>query len=321
MDYRLEYITRMLAKISHKRFESYVIHRIWNAIDNPSLQFVCQQYISRDGNKYALADLFLPQLDIVVEINEPAHFKNQAADSLRNYEISKHAEVYVINCFEIVDGKVVYCNLERLNERIDTVIEQIKKRVQATSLIPWKGINSPEEIRERGVLHVEDNVSMRTIEDIANIFGTKPKYKGYLREGGTWVPNKIGEELIWWPNSHHRSWKNIPSADNTTILEYPINENARKKHLNDHINSNVQRITFIKDKDWLGINTYKFVGVYQLNKKNLLKKKCVFGNVFLNIIFFLLNILKKDQLGKMVKKPKSNDHIRIGTIPITLSGN
>lgn len=83
MDYKLDYLTRMLTKISHKRLESYVIHRIWNVLNNPDVHFVFQQYVVRKAGKYALADLYLPQFGVVIEINEPAHYKNKEADNIR----------------------------------------------------------------------------------------------------------------------------------------------------------------------------------------------------------------------------------------------
>lgn len=107
--------TRMLTKISHKRLESYVIHRIWNVLDNPDIHFVFQQYVVRKSGKYALADLYLSQLGVVIEINEPAHYKNQEADNIRNAEISKHVDVEVIDCYDVVYGKAVACSLAELN--------------------------------------------------------------------------------------------------------------------------------------------------------------------------------------------------------------
>lgn len=280
MDYKLDYITRMLTKISHKRLESYVIHRIWNALDDTDIHFVFQQYVVRKEGKYALADLFLPQLNIVVEINEPAHYKNKEADNIRNAEISEYAEVKVIDCYNVVNGNAVACSLAELNQRTDKVIEFIRNRIKETPVIPWKGADTPDEIRRRGILRVEDNVSLNTIDDIAPIFGTAPKHKGFLRVSAVWVPGKENNELVWWPNTAHPKWSNELSTDKLTITEYPKVESERHAHMMSHIHKGVKRITFLKYTDWLGINTYRFVGVFQINKeKSIREDKCVWERI------------------------------------------
>lgn len=73
MDYQLDYMEHLFSNIKHKRTESYVIHRIWNKLDDARILFKVQQEVRLPNGKYALADLFLPQLNIVVEVNEPFH--------------------------------------------------------------------------------------------------------------------------------------------------------------------------------------------------------------------------------------------------------
>lgn len=280
MDYKLDYITRMLTKISHKRLESYVIHRIWNALDDTDIHFVFQQYVVRKEGKYALADLYLPQLNLVVEINEPAHYRNKEVDNIRNSEISQHADVVVIDCYNEVDGKAVACSLLELNHRTDNVIEFIRIRIEETVIFPWKGTETPEEIQRRGAISVSENVSLNTIDDIAAIFGTKPKHRGFLRVSGISVPNKENKEVVWWPNTSHSKWCNELSPDKLFITEYPKKESERHGHLMSHIDKNIKRITFLKYTDWLGMNTYRFVGVFQLNKEKSIKEnKCVWERI------------------------------------------
>ena len=45
MDYKLEYMERLFAKISKKKTESYVISRIWHQLDDDRVKFVVQQYV------------------------------------------------------------------------------------------------------------------------------------------------------------------------------------------------------------------------------------------------------------------------------------
>lgn len=280
MDYKLDYITRMLTKISHKRLESYVIHRIWDKLDNTDVHFVFQQYVVRKEGKYALADLYLPQLNLVVEINEPAHYKNKEADNIRNSEISQHADVVSVDCYNVVGDNAEPCSLSELNDRTDRVVALIQQRISENGLTPWKWADSPEEIRQRGVLKVDENVSLHTIDDIAAVFGTKPKHRGFLRVSAVWVPNKENEELVWWPNEHHTKWHNKLSPDNLTIIEYPKNESERRGHMLSHVDKGVKRITFLKYTDWLGMNIYRFVGVFQINpEKSRKENMCVWERI------------------------------------------
>lgn len=63
IDFKLDYMATMFRKISHKRFETYVIQRIWHRLNDNEIQFVTQQYVDRPkDDEYALADLYLPQV-------------------------------------------------------------------------------------------------------------------------------------------------------------------------------------------------------------------------------------------------------------------
>lgn len=67
MDFKLDYMARLFRSIRNKRFESYAIQRIWHQLDDDREQFVTQQYFKRKDGGYALADLYLPQINMVVD--------------------------------------------------------------------------------------------------------------------------------------------------------------------------------------------------------------------------------------------------------------
>lgn len=281
MDYKLEYITRMLTKISHKRLESYVIHRLWNVLDNPDVYFVFQQYVVRREGKYALADLYLPQINLVVEIDEPAHFQNKEADTIREREISKHVEVVRIKCYNETGGVAEPCSLEELNLRIDKIVGLIRFKISelGPDFKPWKGIDTVKDIRRRGYISVEDNVSFYTIDDIAAIFGTRPKHRGFLRASGVGVPDKK-DEIVWWPNTNHKLWNNSISEDGMTITEFPKDMKEQVTHMRRHLHSPEKRITFLRYTDWLGITSYRFVGVFQIDPSKSEKEiKCIWKRI------------------------------------------
>ena len=52
------YVTRNFQKISGKRWELYVITRVIHSLNDPDIEYVCQQYINPPkNNEYYLADL------------------------------------------------------------------------------------------------------------------------------------------------------------------------------------------------------------------------------------------------------------------------
>lgn len=281
MEYKLDYISRLFSKISHKRTESYVINRLWNKLDDTRIQFVLQQYVLRKEGKYALADVYLPQLKLSVEVNEPYHYGNIESDKIRNAELAEYMEVKHINCYNVVDGKVVDCSLEEVNQRTDEVAAYIKQRIAelGNDFHPWKNTDTLADIQERGYLSVKDEVSLYTIDDIAAVFGTRPKHRGFLRASGVAVPNKP-DEVVWWPNTSHRKWENSLQKDGVTITECPRNESERAAHVRQHIGSNEKRIVFLRYTDILGLTSYRFMGVYQMNKEKSVKEnKCVWERI------------------------------------------
>lgn len=93
----MDYMERLFAKISKKKTESYVISRLWHQLNDDRVKFVVQQYIKRTQDKYALADLYLPQLNMFIEINEPFHKDENGVlreiDRIRNEEIARVTHV------------------------------------------------------------------------------------------------------------------------------------------------------------------------------------------------------------------------------------
>lgn len=277
MDYKLDYMERLFAKISKKKTESYVISRIWHQLDDDRVKFVVQQYIRRTQDKYALADLYLPQLNIFIEINEPYHKDENRVlreiDRIRNEEILNitNSKPIIIDCDN---------NIQEIHYQITDVISLIKQRIQemGDNFQPWDDVStlSVEYHRNKGYLKVEDNECLRTTDDVAEIFGTKPKHRGFLRASGATVPNKKNE-IIWWPNMEHRLWSNELSEDGMFIYEYPKAENKRTAHLKQWLSAPEEtRITFLLYKDDLGFCFYRFVGVFKLNKEKSIKEnKCV----------------------------------------------
>ena len=292
MDYKLEYMERLFAKIGKKKTESYVISRIWHQLNDDRVKFVVQQYIRRTQDKYALADLYLPQLNIFIEINEPFHKNNVEVDKVRNEEIinKTRSELRIIDCGYVTKGKdgkdeIHWKTLDEIHRQVTDVVKLIKQRILelGEDFKPWNDTNtlSVGYHRNKGYLKVEDNECLRTTEDVAAVFGTKAKHRGFLRASGAGIGENI---IVWWPNTEHRLWHNELSEDGMFIYEYPKQENKSitpAEHLKQWLSAPEEtRITFLRYKDDLGFCFYRFVGVFRLDKeKSIQENKCVWERI------------------------------------------
>ena len=94
--------------------------------------------------------------------------------------------------------------------------------------------------------------------------------------GTTPVPGKENIE-IWYPNINNRSgWSNELSDDGEIFTEYNKDDKKREEHVADCIKDNKRRIAFFRTKDALGIELYRFVGVFHLDTDATRKQgKCI----------------------------------------------
>lgn len=269
----------MLARIANKPTESYVINRIWHRLDDIRVRFVLQQYVRRK-NGYAFADLYLPQIGLIVEINEPYHYEptQKEKDELRNREVADatNADVLVINA----SG-----SLDEIHQQADEVVAEIRKRVSALGdrFLPCNysiSRSTPEYYKSRGFFSVNTEDWLTTIDDIAAVFGTKPKHRGFLRASSVAVPGKK-DEIVWWPQPNHKVWYNELSKDGCYIYEYnKRSEEERRHHVEYWLSHPQKRITFMKEMAYGVLPTYTFVGVFQINPQ-LSKEKnmCVWERI------------------------------------------
>lgn len=267
MDYRLEYISKLFEKTSKKKIETYVISRIWHLLSDLEIKFVPQQYVRRNNEKYALTDLYLPQIGLHIEINEPAHYtceERKEIDRLRNQEIEYKTNHFV---------RVVDCSksLEEIHQSIDYIVSEISENIQLKraegTFVPWSNGSefTPEFHKQKGILKINDKPCLRTIEDICKLFEVKVPVRGYLRLGGTMHPTQK-DLLIWWPIERNRLWENDINDSGDIIIERHRELEKRKNHVNDIIKNNYRRAVFFCNTDVLGFKFYRFKGIFEIDK-------------------------------------------------------
>ena len=98
---QLDHIAYMFnVRTKGKKYENFIINAISTKVGNPDLMPVTQQYVRNpnDSRKYYLLDLYFPQINFGVEIDEGQHMseEHQASDKVRE-EAIKNA----IKCEEV----------------------------------------------------------------------------------------------------------------------------------------------------------------------------------------------------------------------------
>ena len=286
-DYKLDYITRLFRKIRNKRFEAYVIQRIWDLLNDDSIRFVTHQYFKRnETGDYALTDLYLPQINMIVEIDEGQHIPREHEDILRSKDITQIRAVEGV-CIE----RIALCDkntlkaftMAEVHQQIDAVVKKIKDAVaeMGDKFQPWDDeLWTPEYYKRKGYFRVSDDDYIKSIDDAAAVFNTKAKHRGYLRAAGFDVPNKE-KVIVWCPAKDNKQWSNKLIEEDGQIFIYESNKVSSKKkaqHVKNHTakEGRETRITFFREKDDLGFNFYKFVGVFEIDAfKSRERKECV----------------------------------------------
>ncbi len=68
-----DYVIRRLSKLRNKRWELYVVSGILHALNYPDIAFTTQQAVRLKNGTKTITDMYFPQFDIHVEVDEPYH--------------------------------------------------------------------------------------------------------------------------------------------------------------------------------------------------------------------------------------------------------
>ncbi|MBK7762895.1 MAG: hypothetical protein IPI46_05910 [Bacteroidetes bacterium] len=259
---KLDYLSRSFSRAEKKKFEHYVVTRIWHLLDDTSIKIVTQQFITRPEGR-ALTDLYFPQLQLHIEIDEKHH--------RQQIEIDKIREADIINAtgHEIVRVDVTQ-ELELLNKEIFEIVEKIKqKKSSKLNFTPWdlETEYNPATYVKKGFISLDDDCAFKTMADACNCFGLAIKPKG-IWTGGVKHPYENGK-LIWFPKLYKNGkWNNSISSNEMVIQEICELPENQKTHIDTVLNKGMQtRIVFAKVRSPLGDIMYRFKGEFELDKE------------------------------------------------------
>ena len=278
-----EYIVNQLRRTFNKKYENYCITRIYHLLNRLDIKIVTQQLFKRDNGKIALADLYFPQINLIVEIDEGHHLTNKEEDRRRTEEIIKNK----VQAFE----EVIYYDLEieridvtkdidYINNRVGEVIELVRERINkmGSKFEPWnENYRLPQYYIDIGYIDAEDDVKFRTIQEVSELFN-----KGYKGTQKAWFSDKSDSNIrIWCPKvkvngvDYKVPYSNEFNEDTTVIYESSLENNKEFMYniLEGKEKDLTIRYVFTYYKDSSGMNMYRFKGIFEVDKDDTVKEK------------------------------------------------
>lgn len=267
-----EHILRILTKLKHKKYEYFVVSRIIQQIFDSDIKFVCQQLVRRpDGRGRALLDMYFPQLNISLEIDEPQHEnkENKLSDKQRTRDIINVAQLDEKR-IQILSENGQLKSLTRIAKDTDSFLEYLQEKAAHVRAdgewVPWDFDNelTAKPHLARGYIDAADDVLLRRHIDAIELFGRK--LKGH--QGGGWVPPKsYNLTMIWFPRLYKNDkWDNSLSDDGTQIIEKNLDDRGLSIMNQDQYGPNHHRAVFARRDEPLIGTLYRFVGVFEYSK-------------------------------------------------------
>lgn len=272
-----EYILRSLSRISKKKWEFFIISRILHGLDDDEIEFVTQQLVRRPDGSRALTDIFFPQFDIHLEIDEPHHNNQEVEDFKREQDIIQITG-HQIERIKIPDKSRTVGVIEEVRDEVDNIIKIIKGRKQIAikeeTFIPWdyESRYSADPVIARKIVSIKDNVVFRTQVEALRCFGFSGK--GWQR--GAWIIPDGTHDAVWFPRLYrHGIWLNELTDEGKTIYERALKDDAsayedgvrsiEKQRENNSKHPDRKYIVFAKARDALGFNLLRYVGSFTMN--------------------------------------------------------
>lgn len=266
---KTEYILKSIKKISHKKWEFFIVTRIIHGLTD-DIEFITQQLVRRPDGKRALTDLYFPQFNVHLEIDEPFHHKQKEEDFKREQDIvqiTNHTVFRIKIANDNNEERALSDIRADVDEFINHIVSLKGELVADNKFIPWDFENrySSDVVIRRGYVSIEDNVVFRTQVEAMRCFG----FNGKGWQKGAWSIPDGSNDYIWFPRLYeHGIWHNELSADGLRIFEQALNNNEdaklsiikQKEDVSKHPNRKM--IVFAKGRDALGFNLLRYVGTF-----------------------------------------------------------
>lgn len=268
----LAWAANRLRKAGHKIYEVYATSRIFHLLDDREIEFVTQQLVRLPGGTRALMDIYFPQFNLFVEIDEPYHngAEQARADDARTENLRRALATRQSSTIDApsdperitVGGQTI----AQFNEQIDGLVTRIvsmkRAKVDAGTFTPFVFGRraSVDYWRERGFISVSDRTELHSRADVGALFGIRPN-----QMKAVW---RVSEDtIVWWPKFYENAhWSNVLSPDGTEIVQTDKRTDAgagRSRVTRNDPRPGDRWLVFAHtDDEQFGGVYYNFVGVF-----------------------------------------------------------
>ena len=268
-DRKREYLIKTLSRTKKKDYENYIVNAIWHKLNRLDIQPVTQQYIKRSDGKYALVDLYFPQIKYAIECDEAYHIKNKYEDEKRQLTMEEILSSYDESSDFILRRISAYQSMASIELQIDKVVSEIKEVIKKCNLLSWDiDVPAYELALRTKWIGIDDGLRYDTISDICRCFGKDYKniQKSFFNinhKYTIWCPQLavIKDNQLISPAVH--GWINYLSDDWEIIYEKNQNVELERNKITDR--EKKPRITFAKCQNPFGKPNYRFIGVFNLD--------------------------------------------------------
>ena len=277
-----EYLIRTLSRTKRKDYENYVIGAIWHRLNNLEIKPVSQQYVKRSDGKFALLDLYFPQINVGVECDEAYHEHNVEPDKIREANVEQALSALQLGKNFTIIRINANTDIIEFEKQINNAVEKIKQLYENYKSPKWsEEKESVEKVIDSGVLSIYDNLQFTRIVDIAKCFGRNYKAMQsctfFISENTlVWCP-KLAVEIdgeLKAPSS--AGWLNI-LADNWNTITTVVPTD--KEHQEKYRRNDLEILVFAQSKNNLGHTMYRFLGVYAFEKSENNNKKIIYRRI------------------------------------------
>lgn len=181
-EWKYEYFVNQIHRTAYKKHENFIIGSLIHDTNLSELKPCLQHYAKRKDGKYALIDLYYPQIELAVEIDEEHHLKNSEGDKFRQLEIEEN-----LNCsffrIKIIEGNI----LCQINDLKTLIHEKMSKYRSSGKWIDWQ---EPKRI------NISEAKELFKETLFIKIKGRIDPDKLYDRQTGHWRIGKKKQEKI-----------------------------------------------------------------------------------------------------------------------------
>lgn len=275
---KFEYLAHMLNDRTYgKKYENYVVNAIYSKVNNPELVPVTQQYVKniKDKRRYYLLDLYFPQLNYGIEVDEGQHLEEEHKLS------DKQRSQNILSAIECEEGRISIFNdnktirsVSEINKQIDREVNKIQKLIKKYESegkkLKWLDNEEEKEvIRKKGLIDIDDNVTFSSFVDVYNFIQGEEKIKGTYRCSRLLNPNYrlwVPQLTVIQDNGSSNAlggWKNFLSEDHKEVREAVPSKYKKETIIGKWNEGILKRVIFMKMKDRFGKSCTKFIGVYK----------------------------------------------------------